>query len=231
MKKRVLALSVFALLFCVASFASAASTYYLPYYIGGKGGVTGVAVRNVSATMESNVKIEVYHKSGTLIASQNVFLNPSGQWNDIVGDGSDLEGWIMLESDRDLASLCFVAKDDAMMDVPATGDLSKKLIAPHVAQNTLWDTIVFAANPNDVLATVTLAYYNEAGEEVLSKMLAIPAMGSEKIPLNEILGDLEVEGGSLLIECDEPITAFALYHNRKTGAYSYAGINFVDLEE
>ena len=71
-----------------------------------------------------------------------------------------------MESDQSLAGLCFVIKDDCIVDVPVSEAGSTTLVVPHGAQNQDWDTIACLANPNSVSALVKFYFRNQNGELV-----------------------------------------------------------------
>ena len=208
-----------------------ASIYYLPYYADSNGVATGLGLTNLSTKSNAKVKIMVYGRAANLIKIHRIQLNPRGQWRGFVGDNSAQEGWIQIDSDQLLAGLCFAFKDDYMMDVTITEILSKKLVVPHAAQSPSWDTIVYIANPNSKAASGTLRFRNANGKVIATQPINMPAMGSQQIFLSQVLGTTEVSGGSVLVECNQEITGFALYQNLKTGQHSYAGINAVPLED
>jgi hypothetical protein len=81
------------------------------------------------------------------------------------------------------------------------------------------------ANPNSAAALVKFYFRNQNGALVAQASANIPAMGSVQMPYATILGGTEASGGSLVIGSDRAVVAFALYNNRKTQAYWYAGIN------
>ncbi len=220
--------------FCLMLLASLSvaesSTYFIPYYARDNGVATGAGLRNLSTSSVANVTIQVYSETGSLLETQQVQVVPNGQWSGIVGNNASLEGWFQVESDQHLAGLCFVAKDNCMMDVPITETLSKKLIIPHVAQNSIWDTIVYIANPNEQTASGTIQFLNISGDVIADQSISIPRMGSEQIFLSDVKGEAGAAEGSVFIQLNHRIAGFALYHNRKIGQYSYAGINAVPLE-
>ncbi len=206
------------------------STYYIPYCVLGKGAATGVGISNLSTTSKANATVKVYDQSGRMANMRHVQIEPEGQWSDVLDDSVSGEGWILVDSDRSLAGLCFAVKDDCMMYVPLSESLSKKLMIPHASQNFFWDTVVHVANPNGQMASGTLWFRDTEGNEVARRRFEIPALGSARIPLSVVLGKTEASGGSVLVESDRAIAGFALFQNRRTGQYWCNGINATPLD-
>ena len=79
---------------------------------------------------------------------------------------------------------------------------------------------------DDSTANVTVKVYDESGGALVAQQsVNIPARGSAQVPYSTILGGTAASGGSLVIGSERAVVAFALYSNRKTQAYWYAGIN------
>ena len=55
------------------------------------------------------------------------------------------------------------------------------------------------------------------------------ADGSKEISVSTIANSNSIKGGRVTISSFQRLAAFALYDNLKTGNYSYAGINAVDV--
>ncbi len=206
------------------------ATYYIPYCVQGKGVATGLGISNLSTTSKANATVKVYDETGRLAKTHHVQIEPDGQWSDVLGDSVSAEGWIRVDSDQPLAGLCFAVKDDCMIYVPLADSLSKKLIVPHASQNFFWDTSVYVANPNGQIASGTIEFRDSEGSVAARKPIEIPATGSLRIPLSEVLGKAEASGGSVVVECDRGITGFALFQNRKTGQFWCNGINATGLD-
>jgi hypothetical protein len=205
-----------------------AFTYYLPYYYNETKGTaaTGVALTNLSETVAAAVTINVFNQDGSEISTYSgITLPPNGQWVDKVGDGSDASGWISIESDQQIAGLCFVDKDQCIMDVPITETLSKKLVIPHSAQNQRWDTIAYVANPNSSKVELTITMFDQEGEVVAAKSYSLNAGASGQYKFSEILDGATIASGSVQITSDIGVTGYVLYNDRKYGFFHFAGIN------
>jgi hypothetical protein len=204
-----------------------AFTYYLPYYENDTFDETasGYALRNLSETASASVQITVFDEFGTATSPVSKNIPANGQWRGVVGDGSDLVGWTQIESDQQLAGLCFIFKDECMMDVPITDQLYTKLVVPHSAQNRKWDTIAYVANPNEGSADLTLSFYDQNGVLVASKNHTLGPNASDQYEFTEILDGKEADQGSLEITSSQGVTAFVLYNDRKFDLYDFAGIN------
>ena len=233
MKKNLLSAMLFAAAVVLFGWCptAGAATYYLPYYVSGGGDSTGIGLRNLSTTATANVTVKVYDESGGApVSTETRQIPKNGQWTRVLSDGVSREGWVMVESNQSLAGLCFVGKDDCMMDVPITDTASTSLVVPHGAQNQSWDTIAYVANPNSSSTLVRFHYYDSNGALLSQQSVNIPARGSVQVPYSTILKGAEASGGSLLISGEQAVVAFALYSNRKTGNYWYAGINALSTD-
>ena len=233
MKKNLLKTMLFAAAVVLFGWCATAGavTYYLPYYVSGGGDSTGIGLRNLSTTATAYVTVKVYDETGGApVLTETGQIPKNGQWTKVLSDGVSREGWILVESDQALAGLCFVGKDDCMMDVPITDTASTSLVVPHGAQNQSWDTIAYLANPNSASARVKFDFHNSNGAILSQQSANIPALGSAQVSYSSILKGAQASGGSLSITCEQPVVAFALYSNRKTGAYWFAGINALSTD-
>lgn len=208
--------------------------YYLPYYTGMDGRWTGVALRNCSTTAVANTTVTVYKSDGTTLATQMNALNASGQKAFMAGAGAKAEGWIKVVSDQALTGLCFVGNGGSpplMFDITLISELSMLLHIPHVAQSEttpVWDTTIMLCNPNSSQASVTLKYTDENGTVTRTAARTIPALGSGKYPLADILQGDTCTRGSVQVESNIGVAGFALYENTSDpGHVSYAGISAV----
>jgi hypothetical protein len=228
-------LGAFLLVFILAGTALAEShQYYLPYYTSLGGKWTGVALRNCSTTETANTTVTVYRSSGSVITTHANALNPSGQKAFMAGPGAAAEGWIKVVSDRPLTGLSFIGNGSApllMFDITLISELSMLLHIPHVAQSAtapVWDTTIMLCNPNGSQASVTLRYVNENGTVTRTAARTIPALGSGKYLLADILQGDTCTRGTVEVESNVGVAGFALYENTSDpGHVSYAGISAV----
>ncbi len=228
--KRILFVAILSMVCCSWSPYSEGATYYLPYYSNANGSATGVGLTNLSVVEKASATIAVYGNEGGLKKSQAVEIDLGGQWSGVVAFTSPVDGWLQIESNVPLAGLSFGIENGVMMDVPIADVLSNYLLVPHVAQDETWDSVFFMANPNSQKAVVSLKYRDTSGQTVAVKSVEILAMGSAELKMTELLGGIEVSGGSVFIESDRKITAFSLYNNLKTGAGWNAGINAIAVD-
>jgi hypothetical protein len=233
MKKSAVTIGLFIILLLPFHALAASYSYYVPYYSslsnGGQTYWTGVAVRNGSIDSTANVNAFVYDQSGTLIKTETKTLQPNGQDAFLAGAGLKKEGWVHVDSDQPLGGLCFVAMNNSpmlMFDITLISDLSNVLYVPHAAQNDTWDTFIMICNPNGKSINPSITFYDSNGNALAQNEYTIPANGSVKCPLSELVTG--VSKGSVEIISTDGIAAFALYHNTKTGDYSYAGIGAMD---
>jgi hypothetical protein len=210
--------------------------YYFPYYIEQTGYWTGVGLSNCSATQEATVTVTPYSQAGSALGgvlSSPTTLPADGQFRGVVSSGatSTVEGWMMVLSSQPLGGLCFFGTTGAanyMADITMTSTTATSLLIPHVAQNTIYDTILMICNPNGSAATATLTYVAPEGNSSTPVTQTIPAMGSVKVPLTMLVGTATAAGGKVKITSTQGIAAFALYNNLKSGGYCYSGIASVN---
>ena len=118
-----------------------------------------------------------------------------------------------------------------MADITLIPTLSQTLDVPHVAQDTQWDTAVLVCNPNGSSTEVTLRFVDAQGNALYTADHVIPANGSGRYELLDLVGGINYSNGSVEIDADQGVAAFALYDNLKYGQFSFAGISAVDPTE
>ncbi|HPC03911.1 MAG TPA: hypothetical protein PKY58_07515 [Syntrophales bacterium] len=208
--------------------------YYIPYTISDGTYWTGVGLKDGSQWFTATVTTRVYDTTGTVLATESKSLDPRGQAAFMVGSGMDGEGWVKVTSNEPLTGLGFVAMaegDKLMFDIPFVSVSASELYVPHVAQDTTWDTIVYVCNPHDTETIMYLSFFDSAGTLVkVSHGYTLPANGRGSYPLSALLGSDSYTSGSVRITASQGVAGFALYHNLKTGARSYAGISAMAKE-
>lgn len=216
------------------SAASTALDYFLPVFKCQPDYWSGLGITNLSSTSSANVIVTVYSQNGAVLATETKDLPISGQDNFLVGESVQNDGWIKVSSDQPLAGLNFLGEYDGgnsyyLADVPFTSSISTQLVIPHVAQNETWDTTLCISNPNMNAASVTLTYIAKDSTASTPYRTTIAGNGSIAVSAGTIAGIDSIKGGKVVISSSQPLAAFALYNNIKTGNYSYAGINAVDI--
>ena len=205
--------------------------YYLPYFVRNGSNSTGVAFRNTDTVEDAQVAVKIYSTAGRLLETGTESLSPRGQKAYVVGKSLNNEGWILVDSDQPLSGLCFVAATVVprhMFDISLIPKASLTLQIPHVAQNEIWDSTVFIANPNDSATSATLVFYDENGEEKYSRIYNIRAMGSLIVPVEDLVGNESFANGSIEITANQGVAAFGLYDDSKSGGNDIAGISAVN---
>ena len=203
-------------------------SYCLPYALSDTDYWTGVGLRNGSTSGNASVTVTGITQEGSAFDTQTKTIPPSGQTAFMMGRG---EGWVRITSDKPLTGLGFVAMtgdDKLMFDMTFISKAATMLYVPHVAQDATWDTIVYVCNPNDSEVSMNLKLVGSDGTVVYSCVPTIQARGSRAFPLSELVGAVSYTSGSVEITASQGVGAFALYHNLKTGARSYAGISAVE---
>jgi formylglycine-generating enzyme required for sulfatase activity len=206
--------------------------YFLPYFISTNGYWTGVGLRNESPWWSADVTVQAFSPTGTVLATETKEIPRRGQRAFMVGMGTNCEGWVKVTSNRPLTGLAFIAQgfgDALMFDMSLVSEPATTLRVPHVAQDGTWDTIVFVCNPISSETTMYISFVDSDGVTVkTSHGFKIPAYGSGRYPLLDLLGKSAYSSGSVEIAASQGVVAFALYHNLKTGLMSYAGISAVE---
>lgn len=187
---------------------------YIPYLSTSGSRWTGVALANYNGVV-NNVKIEYFNSDGTLGGSAFKSLPAYGQTNfpaaTEVGNG-----WIRISSSAPLTGLALIADSEpaAMFDIDLKTSLHHKFICSHLAVDNEWRSFAMVCNPGDQNARISFTYYDINGNKMTPITIPpIPAHGSINYSLYTLL-QREVEGGSLVIESDQPITAFLLFDNK-----------------
>lgn len=226
MKKIVITITLLSLFIGPGAFAA---DYYLPYCISSDVQWTGMGVSNLSNTDSASLTATVYSQSGQVADTVNRTIAAGGQDVFVVASGTAVEGWIHVASDQPVGGVCFIGKKGSqnyVADIPFEYQTAYRLTVPHLAQDSTWDSVIMVCNPNSSNATLTATIFGKNGSTVASQAYSLKAMGSVDISIASIAGG-EVSG-SVQLSCTQPITAFVLYQNLKTGNYSYAGINAVN---
>ncbi len=201
--------------------------YYLPYFADDSANATGLALKNMNPSRTAEATYTIYDENGAKLMAEDLTLRPKGQFLNVVGKGLNESGWILVESDVELAGLCFQGSTPNpayMMDIMLISRLSTILHVPHVAQNDVWDTTHFVCNPNARAIRTAFKYVGQDGRMLKAISRIIPAYGSVGVAMSEVLGDSVVGSGSLEITAEAGIAGFSLYTDIKTGNYNYAGI-------
>jgi hypothetical protein len=201
--------------------------YYLPYFADDSANATGLGLKNMDPSRTANATYTIYDGNGAKLLAEDLTLRPKGQFLNVVGKGLSESGWILVESDVQLAGVCFQGSTPNpayMMDIMLISRLSTILHVPHVAQNDVWDTTHFVCNPNAKAITVAFKYVGQDGRLLKAISKIIPAYGSVSVAMSEVLGGSITGSGSLEITANAGIAGFSLYTDIKTGNYNYAGI-------
>ncbi len=209
-------------------------TYYLPYFIEGSDNWTGVAFRNSGLSQNADISVTVYDQNGNIMDSAFKTLPSKGQDAYVVGAGTGKEGWIQIDSDQPLTGLCFfgtTGQKSHMADITLIPELSESLYVPHVGQNYQWDTDIMVCNPNPAETAVTLTFRDKDGNALSPRTYTLPARGSGKYSLSDLVGNSEYVNGSVEISANQGVAAFALYTDLKwNNGNSFAGISALQAD-
>lgn len=204
--------------------------YYLPYFHSASMTWTGYGISNLSTSQASPFSVTVYTGQGEVV--KTVYPDPvpaNGQASDAIFTVSETVGWMKINSHEKLAGLSFFGST-YMADIPFVDELSSRLVVPHIAQKSDWDTYLMVCNPNDEMVSLTLTCYGQSGSLLASGGFSLPPNTSQVYPfsnfgVDNLTGKVEVSVSPATLG----IAAFALYTNQRSGGSYFAGINAVDL--
>ncbi len=206
--------------------------YYLPYFHCTNDYLTwtGYGISNSNTTQASPFSVTVYNGLGEVV--KTVYPDPlpaNGQASDAIFTGGETIGWMKINSHEKLTGLSFFGQT-YMADIPFADKLSSKLVIPHIAQKSDWDTFLMVCNPNDEMVSLELECYAESGALAASSGFSLPPHASEvysfaNFGIDELTGKVVVS----VSPATKGVAAFALYTNQKSGGSYFAGINAVGL--
>ncbi len=194
-----------------------AKTYYVPYLYADdyRSSWTGIALAN-SDQQNCRVQLSYYGENGTLIGRENKEMPAFGQSVFVAKIPAGTVGWIKIESSTNLDGLALIGQGTppVMFDIDMKKTLHRRFLLSHLAADTSWRSLVMACNPNNTAASLTYSFYNQAGQHIASKNASIPVNGSSVVNLHALFG--QSLAGSMVIESNQPITAFMLYDSLTT---------------
>ena len=164
-----------------------------------------------------DVQVSYYSRSGTLLDRETKSIPAFGQGALAAATPSGTEGWIKIEASTNLDGLAMIGQGTpaSMFDMDMKATLHRRFLLSHLAADSVnWHSIVMACNPNNVAATLTYSYYNQAGQLIATKTSSIPANGSVQDNLYTLFG--QNLAGSMVIEASQSITAFMLFNSLTT---------------
>jgi hypothetical protein len=190
---------------------------YIPYFSTGSRRWTGVALANYTGA-ENNVKLDYYSNAGTHLGSEYKNISAYGQTSFATATDAGTEGWVMVSATAPLTGLALIGDPEnaTMFDIDLKSSLHRKFLCPHLAVNDDWRSFALVCNPNDTDTRISYTYYNTDGSQAFQITASpIPAHGSVKQALSGLFQQ-ELNGGTLVIETVQPVTAFLLYDNKST---------------
>jgi V8-like Glu-specific endopeptidase len=190
---------------------------YIPYFSVVDNRWTGIALANYN-DVGAEFKIDYYRCDGLPLGSEVKSINAFGQISFAIDKDFGPDGWIKVSSTAPLTGLALIGDSEnaAMFDIDLKTSLHRKFLCPHLAANDDWRSLALVCNPNDTDAELSFTYYDSDGSQV-ARITAwpIPAFGSIEEPLFDLFQQ-ELDGGTLVIETEQPVTAFLLYDNKST---------------
>lgn len=216
-------------------FATPTFSYYLPYFSSKNGDWTGLALANsdMIGPDPAETRITVTNESGTLQAGSSVPIPIWGQFSLPLSPPTVNRGWIQVDADTPLSGLAFIGTGGTpslMADIPFVENLSRKLVVPHVAQDSIWDTTLLLCNPAAQAASVQIVNHDQLGESGGTANRIIAARGSARYELSTLFAGHPEVSGKIEITSSTGLAGFALYSNKKSGGSYFAGINAEAVE-
>ncbi|MCD6535056.1 MAG: hypothetical protein J7L25_13425, partial [Deltaproteobacteria bacterium] len=185
---------------------------YVPYFFTNVNCWTGLALANYN-NVSNDVKIDYYAANGHSLGSAYKNIAAYGQGLVVVAaDGS--EGWAKISSTNPLKGLALIGDPDSgtMYDIDIKDTLHRKFLFSQLASNWDWNSIVMVCNPNNSVASITFKYYDSNGTNTASATRTIDRNGSLKYAVYTLF-HFDFTDGTMVLESDQPVTAFLLYDN------------------
>jgi len=202
---------------------------YIPYFSTTSSRWTGLALANYHVK-NNQARIDYYAANGDHLGSESKLIAAYGQEVFATATASGTEGWIKVSSTDSLKGLALIGDSDSatMYDIDLKDSLHRKFLFPHLAVDQDWRSFVLICNPNDVDARISFSYYDGAGTSAYQMTTPpIPANGSINYPVWTLFQQT-LTGGTMVVETDQPVTAFLLYDNKSTTWK--AGLSAVPLD-
>ncbi len=202
---------------------------YIPYFSTSNSRWTGLALANYHVK-ENSVKVDYYAANGSHLGSEQKRIAAYGQEVFATATASGTEGWIKVSSTGSLKGLALIGDSASatMYDVDLKESLHRKFLFPHLAADQNWRSFALICNPNDTAARISFQYYDGSGTLAYQMTTPpIPANGSVNYAVSTLFQQT-LTGGTMVIETDQPVTAFLLYDNKLTTWK--AGLSAVPLE-
>ena len=204
-------------------------TYYIPFFQAGGSEWTGLSLYNPSTNKVENIIITVFDTAGNEIEKfNNVKVKSKGTFTQSLGVGTNTEGWIKVKTPKKLDCVCFIGDSsypDYIYDIDVTQGTTSKVVFPHVAVDSIWDTFIKVCNPSDSKIKFHLKFRDSDGENQYSQDYEVKAKNSMTISVRELVDGSTWEDGSIYMYSDSgKFVAFGVYSSLETGGTSIAGI-------
>ena len=185
---------------------------YIPYLITSDNRWTGISLANYNNS-PNDVRIDYYSSNGDFLKSEPKHILAYGQAAFAATTDSGTEGWIKISSELPLKGLALIGDNSPamMFDIELKNSLHRKLLCPHVAVTSHWNSFVMVCNPNNTAARISLTYFDVSGNLIAT--IAAPqilANGSAKYSLDDLFQRV-LSNGTLVIDSSNPVNAFLLY--------------------
>ncbi|MCK5679989.1 FecR domain-containing protein [bacterium] len=204
-------------------------SYYLPFFSSENGNWTGLGLANPDIFGTTEAQIKIFNEAGTVQAGNTVTVPIWGQLALPLAPPTVSRGWIQVDANGPLSGLAFIGTGgypSLMADIPFVESLSRKLVVPHVAQDTTWDTTLLLCNPDArAAASVQIVSQNLLGEVSGTVNRVIAALGSASYGLSSLFPGHPKISGKIELTSSTGLAGFALYSNKKSGGSYFAGIN------
>ncbi len=202
--------------------------YHVPYVPEAGDFKLGFGIANLDNAGVRDILVEYFDNDGSNLGQETAAIPANGH----AAFMSSLElprcGWARITANQPLYGLALVFGDgpDPMFDMDFKDTAAKGLAAGHVDTGGGWVSLAMLANPGDVQANVTVAFYPDEGSGVQTASLAIPAMGAAQYDLS-VFG---CQTGSVRIASDQGLAGFLLYDGRNQGRNWVGGLSMIEWQ-
>jgi len=203
--------------------------YYLPLVMQNDTAWTGVALCASETVSEDTLSVTYYDEEGTVVRESSVVIKAAGQVS-FMADVQDFTGWARVTGKSPLTGLAILGLQNSnqfsvnLMNSAQTGT---KLISPHIAIGTQWETKLTLFNPSKTSnATVSITPYAASGSiqpESISYILGPNEFFT--ISLSEYF--TQQSGGYIKLESTSDIGGMVLFQSNETEPELISGVPLI----
>jgi hypothetical protein len=211
-------------------------TYHIPFFQSGGSEWTGLSLYNIGSNKAEKIVVTVYDTAGNEVEkTSNIKIKSKGTYTQVLGQGTETEGWIKIKSDQKLAGVCFIGDSsypDYIYDIDLAEGTQSKVVFPHVAVDAIWDTTIQVCNPGSSKIKIHVKFRDSEAKEQYKQDVEIKAKSSVTVSVRDLVEDTTWDDGSIYINSDSgSFVAFGVYSSLETGGTSIAGISPTKITE